>query len=225
MPWVEIEARRANRNLLVFNLILGVASGYGIFAILNTMLRNWSERGSDGWWVPMIPAVALLALALWNCMKAIQRYWEIEETKVWRHLSVFGQPRQLSSEIEQDLHRSNAKYGGLKITSHWLIRRNVFSTWISPIADVAWAYKGITRHRTNGIPTGKTYSVAILGRHKQKITVRASEKKVDALLAEIMQRVPWAVFGYGPELVTTWNKNHAGFVAAVDERRQRLIQK
>jgi hypothetical protein len=173
----------------------------------------------------MLVLGAILALVIWNFNKAIQRYQKIEKAPAWRNLAAYGQPSQLSSEIEQDLATGSVKHGDLKITSHWLIKRSIFSTWTSPVADVAWAYKTVTRHRTNGIPTGKTYSTVIMGRHKQSVTVRASEKKVDALLADLMQRVPWAAFGYSAELVAAWKNNHSGFVAAVDDRRQRVIQK
>jgi hypothetical protein len=106
-----------------------------------------------------------------------------------------------------------------------MIQRFFFSSYPSPISDVAWVYELVTRHRTNGIPTGKTYSAIILGRHKQKFTVRASRKKVDALIAELNQRVPWAIFGFNEELRTIWNKNHPAFLAAVEDRKQKLRAK
>jgi hypothetical protein len=65
----------------------------------------------------------------------------------------------------------------------------------------------------------------ILGRHKQKFSVRASRKKVDALIAELNKRAPWAIFGFSEELRTTWNKNHSAFIAAIDDRRHKLSLK
>jgi hypothetical protein len=44
-------------------------------------------------------------------------------------------------------------------------------------------------------------------------------------MADLIQRTPWAAFGYSPELVAAWKKNHAGFVAAVDDRKLRLATK
>jgi hypothetical protein len=225
MGWLEKEAGRANRNLLVVNGILGAAAAYGIYAMTATMIENWSERGSDGWWIPMLFVGAILALAGWNINKAIQRAKKIELAPVWRNLVAYGQPPQLSAEIEQDLLASRAKHGKLTITSRWLIKRNMFGTWTSPVVDVAWVYKTVTRHRTNGIPTGKSYSAVISGRRQQSVTMNLSQKKVDALMAELLQRAPWAVFGYSAELAALWKKDHAGFVATVDERRQILSQK
>ncbi|HEV3219340.1 MAG TPA: DUF6709 family protein [Candidatus Acidoferrales bacterium] len=225
MSWVENEAGRANRNLLIVNVILGGAAGYGIYNVLSSTIREWQEYGVNHAWVPILILSPILALAVWNFSKAIQRYQKIEKAPVWRILAAYGQPTQLSSEIEQDLRAGSVKFAGLRITSRWLIKRNLFSTWTSPVSDVAWGYKTVTRHRTNGIPSGRTYSTVISGRHNQSVTIRSSEKKVDALMADLIQRTPWAAFGYSPELVAAWKKNHAGFVAAVDDRKLRLATK
>jgi hypothetical protein len=189
------------------------------------MISNWRESGSNGLWVPIIVVGAIFVYAALKCKKAILRFREIEKTPVWEALAVYGQPRQLSSEIEQDLLAGSVKYGNLKITPHWLIQKSLFDTWTSPVAEVAWAYKGITQHKTNGIPTGKTYSVTIVGRHGQRTTVKASKSRAEALMLELMQRVPYAIFGYSDDLKKAWNSDKRGFLAAVDDRKQRFATK
>jgi hypothetical protein len=47
-----------------------------------------------------------------------------------------------------------------------------------------------------------------------------SQKKVEALLAEMATRVPWAIYGFNSDLDNVWKKDHGGFVAAVDSRRE-----
>jgi hypothetical protein len=225
MGWVENESGRANRNMVIVNGIIGAGAVIGIYYTVVPMIRDWHETGVDGAWVPILVLGAILAFALWSISKAIQRMQAIEKSRVWRNLVAYGQPPQLSAEIEQDIQMGAVKHGNIVVTPHWIINKTLFNTWTSPIADVAWIYKTVTRHRTNGIPTGKTYSLVISGRHKQAVTMRGKEKKVDALMAEFMQRTPWAIFGYSPDLVAAWKKNHAGFVAAVDERKQKLAAK
>ena len=222
MSWVESESNRANRNLFLINLIFGLAAGAGAVDIVSDIVAQWNFRAPFGVWMMAIALAAIFGLAGWNCIKAFARYRDIEKAPIWRRLAVFGQPQQLSAEIEQDLFAPTVKYKSMRLTPNWLIQRFFFSSYPSPIADVAWVYELVTRHRTNGIPTGKTYSAIILGRHKQKFTVRASRKKVDALIAELNQRAPWAIFGFNEELRTIWNKNHPAFLA---DRKQKLRQK
>jgi hypothetical protein len=222
MSWVQTEANRGNRNLLVVGLTLGLASAGVFVAILSAAVTSWNQMLSDGWWIPLLALGGMFGLAVWCCAKAFQRYREIEANAVWKRLAVYGQTKQLSAEIDQDLLTPSEKYGALRMTSHWLIYRHIYSTYVSPIADVAWVYELVTTHRTNGIPTGKTFTAVILGAHKQKFSVRASRKKVDALVAELNKRAPWAIFGFSEELRGTWNNNHPAFIAAIDDRRRKI---
>ena len=96
----------------------------------------------------------------------------------------------------------------------------MFSTWVSPLNDIVWAYKKVTKRSVNFIPTGKSYTAIIIGRHRQRIEHSMSQKKVDALLTELASRVPWAVYGFNADLDNVWKKDPGGFVAAVDSRRQ-----
>jgi hypothetical protein len=49
--------------------------------------------------------------------------------------------------------------------------------------------------------------------------MQARQKKVDALLALLAERAPWAVFGYNNDLSTALRTNWGGFIAAVDQRK------
>lgn len=222
MSWVESESNRANRNLLLTSVIFGAVSAVGLVDIVGLTKDQWKESGANGMWVPLILLAAVLCLALWGIVKALNRYRDVEKSPIWKCLAAYGQPPQLSSEIEQDLLAPPVKYKRIRLTQNWLLQRQFFSSYVSPIADIAWVYELVTRRRVNGIPTGKTYSAVIYGKHKQKHTFQASRKKVDAFIAELNRRAPWAIFGFNEELRTTWNKNHPAFVAAVDERRHKL---
>ena len=215
--WVEREGRRANRNLLITNVVLLVGT------ILIFVLNPNIDYRSD--YVPIAIGVGVLLLAGWNCIKAMRRSSEIQTTPVWRHAAVYGNVEQLASQIEQDQQMGKTKYGKLLLTQAWLIRRNFFSTWVSPLADLAWVYKKVTKHYTNFIPTGKSYAAVIVGRHRQRIEVQMSQKKTDQFLADLATRVPWAIFGYSKEIETAWQKDPGGFVATVDSRHEQLASK
>ncbi|HEV2990265.1 MAG TPA: DUF6709 family protein [Candidatus Angelobacter sp.] len=216
--WLEGEARRANRNLLVINGII-VAGGIAL-AIANFSDINFSR---DFWSVLVVSLIFLLGV--WNCVKAIRRYGELPTTPVWKHLSVYGNAEQLSMEIEQQRLGPTKKYGSLEVAGSWLVNKSLFSTWVSPVGDLAWVYKKVTKHSVNMIPTGKTYSVIIYGRHKQRVEVSMKEKQVNELMTEFGSRVPWAIYGYSKELESTWAKNSAGFIGTVDSRYQQYKAK
>jgi hypothetical protein len=180
---------------------------------------NAADYREQGYWVLGVSG-PLLLLAGWNIFKGFRRQSEPQTTRVWGQLAALGDPQQLSLQIDTEEHQPHAKYGKLHVTQSWLVRRNMFSTWVSPIEDLAWAYKKVTKHSVNFIPTGKTYAVVLVGRHRQRIEVQIPEKAVNALLGFLAARVPWAIYGFNQEINTAWQKDPAGFVAVVDSRRQ-----
>jgi hypothetical protein len=90
---------------------------------------------------------------------------------------------------------------------------------------MVWVYKKVTKHSINFIPTGKTYSVVLVGRHRQRIEEQMKEKAVNEMLADLAARVPWALFGFTKELEKAWQKDPAGVIAAVDSRYQQQNSK
>ena len=186
---------------------------------------NAADYRSNGYTMLMI-GLPVLALALWNCLKAVRRSGEIQTSPVWKNLAVYGNAEQLSQQIEAELQPAMIrKYGKLQIAQQWMVRRKTFSTWVSPIADLVWVYKKVTKHSVNFIPTGKTYSVVLVGRHRQRIEEQMKEKAVNEMLADLAARVPWILFGFTKDLEKAWQKDPAGVIAAVDSRYQQQNSK
>ena len=186
---------------------------------------NAADYRSNGYTMLMI-GLPILALALWNCLKAVRRSGEIQTSPVWKNLAVYGNAEQLSQQIEAELQPAMIrKYGKLQIAQQWMVRRKTFSTWVSPIADMVWIYKKVTKHSVNFIPTGKTYSVVLLGRHRQRIEEQMKEKVVNEMVADLAARVPWAIFGFDQNLDRAWRKDPQSVIAAVDSRYQQFHNK
>jgi hypothetical protein len=188
-------------------------------AMILPFTLNAADYREQGYWVLGV-SVPVLLLAGWNIFKGFRRLSEPQTTLVWRHLAALGDPQQLSLQIETEEHQPHAMYGKLHMTQSWLLRRSTFSTWVSPVDDLAWVYKKVTKHSVNFIPTGKTYAVVLVGRHRQRVEAQMREKDVNALLGTLATRVPWAIYGFNQEINAIWQKDPAGFVAAVDSRRQ-----
>jgi hypothetical protein len=186
---------------------------------------NAADYRSNGYTMLMI-GLPVLALALWNCLKAMGRASEIQTSPVWKQLAAYGNAEQLSQQIEAELQPAMIrKYGKLQIAQQWIVRRRMFSTWASPISDLVWIYKKVTKHSVNFIPTGKTYSVALVGRHRQQIQEQMKEKAANDMLADLAARVPWVLFGFTKDLEKAWQKDAAGVIAAVDVRYQQQNNK
>lgn len=49
------------------------------------------------------------------------------------------------------------------------------------------------------------------------------EQQVNALLADLASRVPWAIVGFTPQLAAAWKKNKDEVIAAVEERKKELM--
>lgn len=186
---------------------------------------NAADYRERGYWGLGI-GLPLLLLALWNCSKAIRRNSELQTTPAWRNLAVYGNVEQLSSQIEADLQSGVVKkYGDLRVTQSWLLKESYFSTWVSPLTDLAWAYKKVTKHSVNFIPTGKTYAVILVGRHRQHMEQQMKEKATTELLTHLATSVPWAIYGFDKRLADAQTKDPAGFAALVESRYQQFKSK
>ena len=202
------------------DLIAPIASSSpDIAAMILPFTLDATDYRTQGYWALGV-GVPLFLLCCWNFSKVLKRSSEPQLAPVWKQVSVYGNAEQLSSQIGSELLASYDDYKGLGLAQSWLIRKRLFSTWVSPLTDIIWAYKKVTKHSVNFIPTGKSYTVIIIGRHRQRIEHKLSQKKVDALLTELASRVPWAVYGFNADLDNVWKKDPGGFVAAVDSRRQ-----
>lgn len=178
-----------------------------------------TDYRTQGYWALGI-GVPLFLLCCWNLSKVLKRSAEPQLAPVWKHVSVYGNAEQLSSQIGSELLAPHDNYKGLRLTQSWLIRKRLFSTWVSPLNDIVWTYKKMTRHSVNFIPTGKSYAAIIVGRHRQRIEHNLRQKNADVLLSHLATRVPWAAYGFNADLDNLWKKDPAGFIAAVDSRRE-----
>lgn len=195
------------------------SSAPDIAAMVLPFTLDATDYRTQGYWALGV-GVPLFLLCCWNFSKVLKRSAEPQLAPVWKQVSVYGNAEQLSSQIGSELLAPHDNYKGLRVTQSWLIRKRLFSTWVSPLNDIVWAYKKVTRHSVNLIPTGKTYAAIIVGRHRQRVEHNLRQKKVEALLLQLATSVPWAVYGFNTDLDNLWKKDPGSFIAAVDSRRE-----
>jgi hypothetical protein len=190
-------------------------------AFLPYMLNTDSFRGTG--YVALGLGIPLFGLCLWGLARAIRRTNDPSTHPILRALGRFGPPDYVAGQIDAEMLAANSKVGGVHLTPNWLIHAAPASLSATRIDDVVWAYKQVTQHRTNGIPTGKTYAAQIWDRHGVCITVTGKEPVVTQALEAVAQRVPWVLAGYSPELEKTWKQNRAAVVDAVEQRRRQVL--
>jgi hypothetical protein len=122
-------------------------------------------------------------------------------------------------EARREADAPRYKGGGWRVTDKYLVQSAFFAFDLLRLSDLLWAYKRVTKHSVNFIPTGKTYS-CVLACYGGTAEVTGREKDMDALLAFAAERVPWAVFGYTDELNKAFRNQTAEFCAAVEQRKR-----
>jgi hypothetical protein len=190
-------------------------------AFLPVMLNTDSFRSSG--YVGFGLGIPLFGLCIWGLARAIRRSNDLSTHPIMRALGRFGPPDYVAGQINDELLADHPKLGNLHLTPTWLVQAASAKLDATRIDDIVWAYKQVTQHRTNGIPTGKTYAAQIWDRHGVNITITGKEAFVTQALEAIGQRAPWMLAGYSPDLEKTWKANRAVVLEAVAQRRGQAV--
>jgi hypothetical protein len=190
-------------------------------AFLPYMLNTDSFRGTG--YAALGIGIPLFFLCIWGLVRAIKRSNDSSVHPIMRALSRFGPADYVAGQIDAELQADHPQVGKLHLTPSWLVQAAPARLDATRLDDVVWAYKQVTQHRTNGIPTGKTYAAQIWDRHGVCITVAGKEPFVDQALAAAAQRAPWLLAGHSAELEKTWKQNRAAVLDAVEQRRRQIM--
>jgi hypothetical protein len=186
-------------------------------ALLPFMLDATGFR-TDGY-VALAVGIPMFLLACWLIAKVMRRRADAAAHPVIKAASRYGTLTDVSQQLDLEMQGAPQRIGGASITPSWVVLQKSFDLKLCRIPDLIWAYKKVTRHYHNFIPTGKTYDVIMYDRYGQPLQMQAREKKVDEMLKLLAERAPWAVFGYSNERNQLLRTNWGGFVAAVDQRK------
>lgn len=187
-----------------------------------------SNFRSDAYWV-LLFVVPLSGLAVVNIWKSIVRFRSMEASPIIRSLRRFSQPPEtVAASIDQDL-KINPNLSCIQpvhLTSSWLLHKSMFSLTIFHSSEIVWAYQKVTSHYHSFIPTGKTYAVIIRDEYGRRIEANVGRWKAKDTTTRFLQALanqfPWIVLGYSNELKREFEKNRAGFVAAVRQRQKQF---
>ena len=163
----------------------------------------------------------LLLFGGWNLLKYKQRKDDPKKHPIMQSIAQYGEPELIAGNIESEF-QINSKYtlGDLTMIPSWFFRKTTFGLDILRLQDVVWSYKKITQHYTNGIPTGKSFTVLVYNQAGNLLEFPVkNEAQADEVIIEIATRVPWISVGFSPELQELWDKHKNDFIAGVNERK------
>jgi hypothetical protein len=190
-------------------------------AFLPYMLNTDSFR--DGGYGALGLGIALLGVCIFAIARALRRAYNPAAHPIMRALARFGPPATVAEQLDAELLAPHRQVGELHLTSNWLAQASKSRLTAVRIEDVVWAYKKVTQHRVNGVPTGKTYAAQIWDRHGICLTVTGSDAVISQALEVACQRAPWLMAGFSPDIEKAWKSNRAALIAAVDQRRRQVV--
>ncbi|HEU5180433.1 MAG TPA: DUF6709 family protein [Candidatus Polarisedimenticolia bacterium] len=170
-------------------------------------------------WLVIVLCHAFVGLAAWKVFPIWRRWQNPATHPVMQQAASWGDPAQISAEIENELQAA----GGLRayriFTRSYMIEASFFRFNVLRFRDLVWAYKRVIKKRVNFVPSGTDYHALFIC-YGGSTVAQGSEKMIHELLQAAAQRAPWAIFGYTEELAKAFKEHPRDFCAAVEERRR-----
>lgn len=176
--------------------------------------------------VPFLFMLAALAAGCgWNVYKAGRRLKDPRLHPVFTRLGRFGNALDLERQVEADRLRGVQQFGSNEVTANWLLVPTFWGLDVVPTDAIVWIFQPRkVRFRRNA------YLINLLAEHtrialdrlgKQHV-VRASPGVLDGIVAAVTRNRPWMEVGDPNPLREHYGLDKAGFIAAVEARRQQM---
>ena len=171
-------------------------------------------------WILLGVAVLLLGLGIWPVIKALTGGFQ---KQVRAKLSESGS-LEAEAERAERFYESAPETCGVRMDRNYVFFQNGAESILLRPWDVAWAYQSTTQHRTNGIPTGKTYAAILRTMDGKQYTLGMKETEVQTLLETMASTLPGVVLGYDKELERLYKENRNAFRQRWEEKLPELGQ-
>ncbi|HLK59604.1 MAG TPA: DUF6709 family protein [Chthonomonadaceae bacterium] len=163
----------------------------------------------------------LFLMAAWNLLNAVKRSNPMEHP-IAKGLAAYGNPLDIANTMDREASLQAFQSGGVMLTQNWLLMPSTFGLMVWPLDQLVWIYKKVTQHRTNGVPTGKTFTAVLCPRNGLSKEIQTQDQNVDQILHEILQRRPYLFVGFGDQIAQAWRTDKAGLIAALDRRKWQM---
>jgi hypothetical protein len=203
------------RDNVIAKIEADVPDVKGAFLPVLLDTSSFAGRGTFG----LIVAAVIVLLSLGGMGLALFRFVRPEAHPAIKALRRFGDPESVMREIDMEMAMNPQTLGKhAHLTNHWLVSTQN-GLHAAPFRDVVWCYKLVTQHRTNGIPTGKTYAAKLFDRHGTAITIAGKQPLVDQIVQAVAGHAPGIMIGYSDEVSKMWSGDRQALIQAVDQRR------
>ncbi len=136
-----------------------------------------------------------------------------------KSLQRFGIPEQVAPSVDAEMGAPHTTIGGTHITPHWVVVNTNGTLQITKLSDIVWVYLTVTQHRTNGIPTGKSYEGVVFDKHKVRIALKGNKEQIEAALMAVGKGASYAIFGYNKAIEEIWKRRPEALIAEVARRQ------
>jgi hypothetical protein len=142
-------------------------------------------------------------------------------------LKVYGAPiDQVVAHIDGELKGGGCEtvMRNVRLTPSWLAHTRRSSLDLVRLEDIVWLYSSVTTKKLyNLIPYSWSYALHLADARGKVTVIKGRKKVVPVLAAAVLERVPWVLAGYSDEIATAFKRDRRMVVAAVAERRLRLL--
>ena len=173
-----------------------------------------------------IVLIGVVVGCVYGLYLAVSRFAEPTRHPIYKRLARYDTNTDYVLQgIDSDLQRGSSKIGKLTFSKDWIIQAQANNIDVIRIAEVMWLYMHVHRTKYYGVITvSKVVSAHIWDQHGVCIKSSANEAKVKELLENVVQRAPWAIIGFTPQLQQAWDRDRVGFVREVRERRRQVLE-
>ena len=182
-----------------------------------------TEDHTTGGWVTLVILGIIFVVGIVGMLRLIARQKDVNQHPIYKSLTRYGDPQTIIKQIESEMTLGSDQLDKLQVTPKWALTSSRTKFDAVYLKDAVWMYKMVTQHRTNGIPTGKSFKVLIYDKHGHLMEVPTKKNTVEDMLQMIYQRAPWMIIGFSDELQEMW-KNDDGRAQMIAEVKSRQHQ-
>lgn len=163
------------------------------------------EYGKSYTWIRIGSVVAILVSGyfIYRAISKFKDYKDYQNSKKYKKAieekGFSALEMQINNEYESGSYIAINKHSF--ITNSAIVILEGSNIIVQRVEDLVWIYKSITQHRTNGIPTGKTFAAIFAFKDGTRSTASIKkEADTDEILEQISKKYPHIAWGFSDEL-------------------------
>ncbi len=162
-------------------------------------------------WLFTLGALALVAIAVVKLVKAFTGAYQKD---IRAYCAATADPEGTQARLEEFYTGTAPLPGDIRADSEHVMFCEGNHARILNTNEVLWVYTSAVRHRTNGIPTGTTYSLIMADANGKRHSI-SMNNEADAMNATqgLFPLLTQAVFGYDAQREKMFKKDRAAFAA------------